>query len=137
MKKKNMSNSDIKPPIRVVQIMGKHVTGGIKSVIMNYYEYIDKEKIQFDFIVDEDSPLKDYSDIEKMGGRVYEVPSVKHLFRYLLGCYKILKKEHYVIAHAYINTLNVFPMLAAKWAGVPVRIAENLSSAHPGEKNQK
>ena len=33
-----------------------------------------------------------------------------------------------------VNALNVFSMFAGKMAGVPVRIAENLSSAHPGEK---
>ncbi len=121
-------------PIRVAQIMGKHVTGGIRSVIMNYYEHIDRGNIQFDFIVDSDSPLKDYSEIERLGGRVFEIPPVKNLFGHIYQCYKILKREKYLIAHGYVNTLNVFPMFAAMLAGVPVRIAENLSTAHPGEK---
>lgn len=124
----------IEKPIRVAQIMGKHVTGGIKSVIMNYYENIDRDIIQFDFIVDNDSPLKDYSDIERLGGRVFEIPPVKNLWGYIHECRKILKHENYLIAHAYLNTLNVFPMFAAKLAGVPIRIAENLSTAHPGER---
>lgn len=121
-------------PVRVAQIMGKHVTGGIKSVIMNYYNNIDRSKIQFDFIVDSDSPLKDYSEIEALGGRVFEIPPVKHLWGHINVCRKILKREQYPIAHAYVNTLNVFPMFAAFLAGVPVRIAENLSTAHAGEK---
>lgn len=121
-------------PIRVAQIMGKHVTGGIKSVIMNYYENIDREVIQFDFFVDSDSPLKDYSDIEKMGGRVYEIPPVKNLFGHINECRKILKRENYQIVHCYVNTLNVFPVFAAKLAGVPIRISENLSTAHAGKK---
>lgn len=124
-------------PVRVAQIMGKHVTGGIKSVIMNYYENIDRDAIQFDFIVDSDSPLKDYSDIEKLGGRVFEIPRVQNPWGHIFKCRKILKRENYKIVHAYVNTLNVFPMLAAKLAGVPVRIAENLSTAHPGEKKTK
>lgn len=117
--------------------MGKHVTGGIKSVIMNYYENIDRDAIQFDFIVDSDSPLKDYSDIERLGGRVFEIPPVQQLWGHIFECYKILKRENYLIAHAYVNTLNVFPMFAAMLAGVPVRIAENLSTAHQGEKKTK
>lgn len=132
-------NSSQKPmksekPIRVAQIIGKYVTGGIKSVIMNYYENIDRNEIQFDFIVDSDSPLKDYSDIEKLGGKVFEIPPIQHLGGYIYECRKILKRENYLIAHAYVNTLNIFPMFAAKLAGVPVRIAENLSTAHPGER---
>ena len=121
-------------PIRVAVIMGKHVTGGIKSVIMNYYENIDRDIIQFDFIVDSDSPLKDYSDIEKLGGRVFEIPPVQNLWGHIFECRKILISGNYLIAHAYINTLNVFPMFAAKLAGVPIRIAENLSTAHHKEK---
>ena len=121
-------------PVRVAQIMGKHVTGGIKSVIMNYYENIDRDAIQFDFIVDSNSPLKDYSDIERLGGRVFEIPPIQHLFGYIFECRKILKRENYLIVHGYVNTLNVFPMFAAKLAGVPVRIAENLSTAHSGER---
>ena len=132
--KKNNQEQKDNYPIRVAQIMGKHVTGGIKSVIMNYYEHIDRNIIQFDFFVDSDSPLKDYSDIERMGGRVYEIPPVTNLFHHINECRKLLKEENYLIAHAYINTLNVFPMFAAFLAGVPVRIAENLSTAHPGER---
>ncbi|RNC29196.1 MAG: putative glycosyltransferase EpsF [Candidatus Dichloromethanomonas elyunquensis] len=121
-------------PVRVAQIMGKHVTGGIKSVIMNYYKNIDRDVIQFDFFVDADSPLKNYSDIHELGGNVYEIPPVRVLWKYIPELRKILKREKYLIAHGYINTLNIFPMLAAMLAGVPVRIAENLSTAHPGEK---
>ena len=134
MKSKEVAQLKAQKPLRVAVIMGKHITGGIKSVIMNYYRNIDKNVIQFDFIVDSDSPLKDYSDIENMGGRVFEIPPVKHLWGHISECYKIIKREKFLIAHAYVNTLNVFPMLAAKLAGVPVRIAENLSTGHPGER---
>lgn len=134
MYKRVISSKNQEQPIRVAQIMGKHVTGGIKSVIMNYYENIDREVIQFDFIVDSDSPLKDYSDIEKLGGRIFEIPPVKNIWGHIYECRKILKRERYLIVHGYVNTLNVFPMLAAFLGGVPVRIAENLSTAHPGER---
>ena len=42
-------------PIRIAQIIGKWLGGGVESVVMNYYRYIDRTKIQFDFICDEDS----------------------------------------------------------------------------------
>lgn len=121
-------------PIRVAQIMGKFNTGGIKSVLMNYYNSIDKKKIQFDFIVDNDSMSKDYSEIESMGGKVYEIPPVNDLFHYIPALYKLLKANNYKIAHAYINTLNVFPMFVSYIAKIPIRISENLSTAHYGER---
>lgn len=124
---------EIDKPVRIALVMGKHVTGGIKSVIMNYYYNIDRDKIQFDFLVDDNSPMKDYSEIESLGGRVYEIPSVKNPIKNVRVCSKILKEGKYVCVHGYINTLNVFPMLAGKLAKTPVRIAENLSTAHAGE----
>ncbi|MFI3326554.1 MAG: glycosyltransferase, partial [Clostridia bacterium] len=113
---------------------GKYTTGGIKSVIMNYYNKIDRNLIQFDLLVDSDSPLKDYSDIENLGGKVYEVTPVTNPIKNILECVKIFKENDYYCIHGYINTLNVFPMLAGKIAGVPVRISENLSTSHSGEK---
>lgn len=124
-------------PIRVAIVMGKHITGGIKSVIMSYYNSIDRNTIQFDFLVDSDSPNKNYSDIEKLGGKVYEIAPTRHLFKHIIECRKVLRENDYLIVHGYLNTLNVFSMMAAKMAGVPVRIAENLSTAHPGEPKTK
>lgn len=36
-------------PIRVAQVMGKMLGGGVESVVMNYYRHIDRNKVQFDF----------------------------------------------------------------------------------------
>lgn len=36
-------------PIRVAQVMGKMLGGGVESVVMNYYRHIDRSKVQFDF----------------------------------------------------------------------------------------
>ncbi len=119
-------------PIAVV--MGKHTAGGIKSVIMNYYRNINREILQFDLLVDDDSPLKDYAEIKSLGGRVYEIPSSKNPAKNVMATYNILKYNNYKCVHGYLNTLNILPMLAGKLAKVPVRIAENLSTAHPGEK---
>lgn len=55
-------------PIVVAQIMGKWVGGGVESVIMNYYRHIDRSKIQFDFICDEDSTNIPYDEIKNLGG---------------------------------------------------------------------
>jgi len=134
MKKSVYNNIVNNSPVRVAVVMGKHVAGGIKSVIMNYYRFINREKIQFDFIVDKDSPIKDYSEIFELGGKVYEVTSAKNPLKNILEIYKVLKKNNYLIIHGYLNTLNVFSMFAGFLAGTPIRIAENLSTAHSGEK---
>ena len=69
-------------PIRIAQIMGKWVGGGVESVVMNYYRHIDRSKIQFDFICDEDSTNIPYEEIEKLGGKVILIPPYQKVFKY-------------------------------------------------------
>ncbi len=119
--------------IRVAQVMGKMAGGGVEAVVMNYYKHIDKNQVQFDFIVDSDSTDIPKDEIEAMGGRVIIVPPYQKLNKYISTLIKLFKTEHYRIVHSHINTLSVFPLFAAKRAGVPVRIAHNHSTAGKGE----
>lgn len=120
-------------PLRVAQVLGKMNGYGVENVVMNYYRHIDRSRIQFDFIVFSDSALIPSEEIAAFGGFVYTVPSYQHIFRYLRVLIKLFRKNHYQIVHAHLNTLSVFPLFAAKCAGVPIRIAHSHSTAAPGE----
>lgn len=123
-------------PVRVAQIMGKWVGGGVESVVMNYYRYIDRTKIQFDFICDDDSTTIPYEEIEKLGGKVILIPPYQKILKYHNKLKKILKEGHYKIVHSHINTLSVFSLFAAKCAGVPIRIAHSHSTTNKKEKKK-
>jgi len=138
MAKKNEQNTKTgkapqKEPIVVAQIMGKWLGGGVESVIMNYYRHIDRSKIQFDFICDEDSTNIPYGEIEKLGGKVILCPPYQKLPKYLKFLKQLFREKKYRIVHSNINTLSVFPLYAAKKAGVPVRIAHSHSTSNPRE----
>ena len=120
-------------PIIVAQVMGKWVGGGVESVIMNYYRHLDHSKVQFDFICDEDSTRIPYDEIKKLGGRVFLVPKYQNLPKYLKALEKLFKENKYRIVHANINTLSVFPLYAAKKAGVSIRISHSHSTSNPKE----
>lgn len=113
--------------------MGKWVGGGVESVIMNYYRHLDHSKVQFDFICDEDSTRIPYDEIKKLGGRVFLVPKYQNLPKYLKALEKLFKENQYRIVHSNINTLSVFPLYAAKKAGVPIRISHSHSTSNPKE----
>ena len=120
-------------PIRVAHIIGKWLGGGVESVVMNYYRYIDRDKIQFDFICDEDSTNIPYEEIEKMGGKVILIPPYQKIIRYHKKLKQVLKDGNYKIVHSHINALSVFSLFAAKCAGVPVRIAHSHSTSNKKE----
>ena len=123
-------------PIRIAQVIGKWVGGGVEAVVMNYYRHIDKSKIQFDFICDEDSTNIPYEEIEKLGGKVILIPPYQKLFRYHRELKRVLKEGNYKIVHSHINTLSVFSLFAAKCAKVPVRIAHSHSTTNKKEKKK-
>lgn len=120
-------------PIRIAQIIGKWVGGGVESVVMNYYRNIDRSKIQFDFICDNDSTNIPYEEIEQLGGKVILIPPYQKVFKYQKELRKVLKEGNYKIVHSHINTLSVFPLYAAKKVGIPVRIAHSHSTTNKKE----
>lgn len=126
----------IEEPIRIAQIIGKWLGGGVESVVMNYYRHIDRTKIQFDFICDNDSTNIPYKEIEELGGKVILIPSYSKPFKYHKALKRVLKEGNYKIIHSNINTLSVFSLFAAKCAGVPVRIAHSHSTTNKKEKKK-
>lgn len=126
--------SAVKAPVRVAQVIGRYKAGGVEAVVMNYYRHIDRTKIQFDFIMDgfETTPLD--GEIIGLGGRVYKVtPYTRNMLRSMWDYYRIFQRNQYPIVHSHMNTLSIFPLMAAKMAGVKVRIAHNHSTAAWGE----
>lgn len=124
----------MKEPIRVLQIIGIVAGGGVEAVIMNYYEHIDRTKVQFDFIVHNDNKIDITQKVEAMGGKVYKVtPYYKNPIAFMHGIYKVIRDHHYRIVHSNMNTLSAFSLFAAWGAGAPVRILHNHSTSSPGE----
>lgn len=120
-------------PIRVAHIMGKMVSGGVESVVMNYYRHIDKNKVQFDFIVDEDSTYIPRDEIESLGGRVIIVPPYQKITSYIKVLKDIFKEKEYRIVHSHLNALSIIPLYAAKKSNVEVRIAHSHSTSNKKE----
>ena len=123
-------------PIRIAQIVGKWLGGGVEAVVMSYYRNIDRTRIQFDFICDEDSTNIPYEEIKRVGGKVILVPPYQKVLNYHEKLKKVLKEGKYKIVHSHINTLSVFSLFAAKCAGVPVRIAHSHSTTNKKEKKK-
>lgn len=122
-----------KNAIRVAQIMGKWLGGGVEAVVMNYYRNIDRTKIQFDFICDSDSTNIPYDEIKKLGGKVIICPPYQKVLKYEKFLIDLFKKNNYKIVHSNINALSVFSLRAAKKAGVPIRIAHSHSTSNKKE----
>ena len=51
-------------PIRVAQVVGRMMGGGVEATVMNHYRHIDRSQVQFDFIVQTDSTVVPKDEIE-------------------------------------------------------------------------
>lgn len=123
-------------PIKIFQLVGSYKGGGVEAVVMNFYRNIDRNKIQFTFVCDEDSTDIPYEEIEKLGGKIIIVPPYSKPFKYHSALKKALKEDDYKIIHSHISTMSVFSLFAAKCAGVPVRIAHSHSTTNKKEKKK-
>lgn len=110
-------------PVRIAQIAGKMNGGGVEAVIMNYYRHIDRNEVQFDFIVDADSTLVPLEEIQSMGGRVIRIPPYQRPIAYQLVLTNVLRENHYPIVQSHLSTMSFFSLMAANRAGTPIRIS--------------
>lgn len=105
--------------IRVLQVIGSLNSGGSQSMIMNIYRNIDKEKIQFDFIVDRPNELLYAKEIEKLGGKIYILPQYKiYNHAKFKKCWNDFFKEHneYKIIHGHVrSTASIYLKIAKKY----------------------
>lgn len=117
--------------IRILQVVNIMDHAGLENMIMNYYRHMDRSKIQFDFLTHrvEDGAFDE--EIKRLGGKIYKAPRLYP--QNYLEYFKFMKTffgEHpeYKIIHSHIDAMSYLPLLAAKRAGVPVRISHSHST---------
>ena len=117
-------------PIRVLHILQRMEAGGTQALLMNLYRNIDREKVQFDFLVE--YPDKQFYDdeIKQLGGKVYYTSVRKdfNVFKFQKQIEKVIKENNYKIVHVHAYTIGYFALRIAKKCGVPVRIAHSHSN---------
>ena len=115
-------------PIRILHVVTSLGRGGLENMLMNFYRKIDRKKVLFDFLVHKRTDSGFENEVLSLGGKIFDAPkrSASNILGYVNGL-EVFFKNHseYKIVHCHINTLSVFPLYAAKKAGVPVRIAHS------------
>lgn len=63
--------------IRVLQMIATLDVGGTQTMMMNIYRQIDRERLQFDFVIDQPKETYFAPEIRSLGGRVYTMPAFR------------------------------------------------------------
>ncbi len=120
---------------RVLQILGSLQRGGAETLVMNIYRNIDRDKIQFDFIVRENVRDGYEEEVTKMGGKIFVIPSPKKIG--LKKCIKmhleVMKNNGpYIAVHSHMNAMSFISMYTAKKCKIKNRISHSHSTSFPG-----
>lgn len=118
----------MKKPIRILHVLATLDMGGIENFLMNIYRNIDRNKIQFDFVINDRGKEDIFEkEIEKFGGRIFKIPSISNEghFKYFKNLKNIFQKNKYDIVHSHYNAISGFILKEAKKVGVKNRIAHS------------
>lgn len=116
---------------RVLVIATTHLGyEGITSVIMNFYRNINKNKIQYDFVLGCGAMDWVKKEITDLGGNLYNISRRnKNPIKYIYELEKIIKNNNYEIVHAHGNSGTLFlEAYAAKKSGVKLIITHSHNS---------
>ncbi len=120
--------------VRVLHILREMELGGIQTLLINIYKNIDREKVQFDFLLNSKGVYDE--EITKMGGKIYYMPHITEV-----GCFKYSKNlnnffknyPEYKIIHTHFSHLSGLIVKIAYQNNIPVII----SHAHTNSVSDK
>lgn len=105
--------------IRVLHVIGSLNIGGSQTMIMNIYRNIDRNKIQFDFIVDHENELYFADEIKRLGGKIYFMPKFKGInLVQIVHYWNKFFRQHpeYKIMHSHVRSYaTIFFYIAKKY----------------------
>lgn len=115
---------------RVLHIMDGANVGGISSVVLNYYRFIDRSLIQFDFAFTNPGNNCLIDEFKGNGGKIHKLPLKSSGLRvYIDSLISLLKKEKYDAVHVHENETSYVALWAAKKAGIKKRYAHAHTSS--------
>lgn len=123
--------------IRVLQVVTYMGRGGLETMLMNYYRHMDRQKVQFDFLVHRQERAAFDDEIEALGGKIYRLPRLVPWSKSYLSALNRFFDEHpeYKVVHVHQDCLSSVILKVAAQHNVPVRVAHSHSASQ--DKNLK
>lgn len=125
-------------PVRVLHVLGGLSLGGAESRVMDLYRCMDRDKVQFDFLIHRrDIGSAAYQkhfyeeEVEALGGRVYALPKfmVYNYVSYRRAVRDFFQSHHeFAVVQGHMTSTASIYLPQAKKAGVPVVCAHARSA---------
>lgn len=119
-------------PIRILHCLGRMNRGGAETLVMNLYRNIDRNMVQFDFVVHTQEECAFDEEIKALGGRIYRVPRYngRNHFMYKRAWEKLFQGNRdewkYIHGHIY-TTASIYLEIARRFGILTIAHSHNTS----------
>jgi len=118
---------------KIIHVLGGVGRGGAETMVMNMLRNIDREKYRFDFLISTEVKGAYYDEIISLGSEIhtilpdYSLVPVKRILKRFYMLYNFFRtNKEYDVLHIHTNNVScIIELLAAKLAGVKIRIAHS------------
>jgi glycosyltransferase involved in cell wall biosynthesis len=114
--------------LRILHIVQGMNRGGIETMLMNLYRYINRDDVQFDFMISCIEKSDYEEEILSLGGKIFRMSPINILTpnRYLKDVNRFFKEnQNYKIVHSHMNAVSALPLYIAKKNHIPIRISHS------------
>ena len=119
--------------VRVLQVIGSMTCGGAETMLMNFHRNINRNRVQFDYVVHTNEEAFYDKEIKELGGRIYHCPKFNgiNIIRYIRWWNKFLKRHpEYKIVHGHIGSSAALYLAISRMHGA-YTIAHSHSTSSP------
>lgn len=104
---------------RILHIIGKMDRAGSETMVMNFYRKIDREKVQFDFLVFSEEEGAYEKEIRELGGNIYRLNPYKiyNKVSFRKSCREFFREHPYKVVHGHIRSSAAIYLKEAKKSG--------------------
>ena len=107
--------------------------GGLTTVVMNYFRFMDKTGLKIDIASTNHAEKKLVREVREAGCEYYCLGERKNIVKYITNLNGLIRKNNYDIIHVHGNSATAtFELFNARLCGVPKRIVHihNSTSSH-------
>ncbi len=113
-------------PVRILHVVGGMNRGGVETWLMNVLRNIDRERYHMDFLVHTDQPRAYDDEVRALGSRIIPCLHPDRPLRYARRFTQVLREYGpYDVVHSHVHHYSGIPLMLARRAGVPIRIAHS------------
>lgn len=116
---------------KILHVIEGMDAGGMETLIMNYYRKIDKNKYQFDFLINKKEKVFYEDEIMAMGGKIYRnVLPKESIIKNRKELNNFFKNNKYDVIHCHQGITYYYPLKMAKKYNIKNRIIHNHGINH-------